>query len=312
MSEEKLLKAITGTAKLKIGDTEFRCVVLEDGTRVISGKGFMTGMGMYRSGALSTRRKDVEGGAQIPLFLAYKNLKPFISDELIGVLSPIEYLPYNGRKPQKGIKAEAIPKICDVWLQARDAGILKGTQLSIAIKCDMVIRALAHVGIIALVDEATGYQEDRERDELARLLEIYLSEERLRWAKMFPDEFYRQIYRLKNWQYPGGGGKTPYVGRLTNQLVYEKLPPGVLEELRERNPINPTKKRRQWCHHQFLSTDIGQPDLRDHLLQVIALLRASANWNIFKRLFARAFPTKEQLEEHRQKNLYPEMEDDLS
>ncbi len=291
MKTDKILRA-THSGTLKIGDIEFRCVVLENGTRVISGTGFMKGMGMYRSGALSTRRKDHPDGAQTPLFLAYKNLKPFVSDELSEVLkTPIEYLPCKGKQPQKGIKAEAIPKICDVWLQARDAGILKGTQMVIAAKCDILIRALAHVGIIALVDEATGYQEDRERDELSRLLAIYLSEERLKWAKQFPDEFYRQIYRLKNWQYPGGaGGKTPYVGRLTNQLVYEKLPPGVIDELRERNPVNPTKKRRQWCHHQFLSEDIGQPDLRNHLLQVIALLRASANWNTFKRLFARAFP----------------------
>jgi hypothetical protein len=288
--EEKFLKA-THSGTLTIGDIDFRCVVLEDGTRVISGTGFMKALGMYRSGALSTRRKEHPDGAQTPLFLAYKNLKPFISNELSEVLkTPIEYLPCKGKQPQKGIKAEAIPKICDVWLQARDAGILKGTQMVVAIKCDILIRALAHVGIIALVDEATGYQEDRERDELSRLLAIYLSEERLKWAKMFPDEFYRQLYRLKNWPYPGGGGgKTPYVGRLTNELVYEKLPRGVLEELRNRNPVDPAKKRRHWCHHQFLSMEIGQPDLRDHLLQLIALLRASANWNIFKRLFARAF-----------------------
>jgi hypothetical protein len=178
---------------------------------------------------------------------------------------------------------------------------------------DILIRGLARVGIIALIDEATGYQYDRDRYDLERFLAVYLSEEHLKWAKMFPDEFYRQIYRLKNWQYPGGaGGKTPYIGRLTNELVYEKLPPGVLEELRVRNPVNPIKKRRQWTHHQFLSEDIGQPDLRNHLLQVIVLLRASANWTIFKRLFARAFPSWAELEEQRQRSFpLPEMEDNI-
>jgi len=78
---------------------------------------------------------------------------------------------------------------------------------------------------------------------------------------------------------------------LKNQLVYERLPEGVLPKLKELNPVNPIK-RRQWCHQQFLSADIGQPDLRNHLLQIIALLKASANWSIFKRLFARAFPKK--------------------
>jgi hypothetical protein len=147
------------------------------------------------------------------------------------------------------------------------------------------------------VDEATGYQEERERDELNKLLAVYLSEERLKWAKMFPDEFYRQLYRLQGWQYPTGAKRTPLVGKLTNQLVYEKLPPGVLEKLRELNPKIKSTKRRKWKFTQFLSHDIGQPDLRDHLLQLIAIMRASANKSIFKRLFARAFPSgPEQLE----------------
>lgn len=54
-----------------------------------------------------------------------------------------------------------------------------------------------------------------------------------------------------------------------------------------------------------------QPDLRDHLLQLIVLLRAAPNWRVFERLFARAFPTREQLEEQRQRLLYLELEDDI-
>jgi len=122
-------------------------------------------------------------------------------------------------------------------------------------------------------------------------LAVYLAEEKLKWAKMFPDEFYRQIYKLKGWQYPKGSTRrTPLVGKITNELVYERLPQGVLNELKKRNPMQPKTNRRKWKHHQFLSEDIGQPDLRDHLLQLIAVMRASANWNTFKRLFVRAFP----------------------
>ena len=104
---------------------------------------------------------------------------------------------------------------------------------------------------------------------------------------------------------------TQYIGKLTNKYVYEKLPPGVLSKIRELNPVNPRTKRRSAKHFQHLSADIGQPDLRDHLLQVIALLKAASNWRIFERLFARAFPTWAELEEQRQKSFpLPEMEDD--
>ena len=88
---------------------------------------------------------------------------------------------------------------------------------------ELIVRSLSKVGIVALVDEVTGYQQYRERNELHKLLEKYLSQERLAWTKRFPDEFFKQLYRLKNWDYPtGNSGHTPLVGKLINQLVYEK------------------------------------------------------------------------------------------
>lgn len=286
--EERILKA-THEGDLPIGNSMLHCAVLEDGTRVLTQGDFLKAIGRHHRSGASKRVVD-----QLPPFLSANNLEAFIDEGLRCSCIPIIFKAKKGGGKSgiaHGYKAELLPQVCNVFLQAKDAGVLKTHQLHIAIQCDILIRGLATVGIIALVDEATGYQYDRNRYDLERLLSLYLSEERLKWAKIFPDEFYRQIYRLKNWQYPGGGGgKTPFVGRLTNQLVYERLPEGVLPKLKELNPVNSAKKRRQWCHHQFLSEDIGQPDLRNHLLQVIVLLRASANWTIFKRLFARAFP----------------------
>jgi hypothetical protein len=152
------------------------------------------------------------------------------------------------------------------------------------------MRALAHVGIVALVDEATGYQAERDRDELHKILSAYLSNERLKWAKRFPDEFYKQIYRLKKWKWPNRGKRTPLVGKITNTIVYDKLPPGVIEELQTRNPTKEGTGRRKWKHHQFLSEDIGQPDLRDHLMQLIALMRISPDWRTFESHLKLAFP----------------------
>lgn len=281
----------THAGVLKLGDIEFTCSVLADGTRVLSETKFMEGMGMYRSGALSTRRKEDGDSAHVPLYLAYKNLKPFVEKHLGDVHSaPLMYRTKGGSKAH-GIRAEVIPKICEVWLDARTAGVLKGTQLVIAAKAEMLMRALAHIGIVALVDEVTGYQEERDSDALQKLLAVYLSEERLKWARRFPQEFYRQIYRLWGWSWPTNGSRrTPEVGKLTNKLVYQKLPPGVLEELRKRNPKVPGKHWRAAKHHQHLSEDLGQPDLHAHLLQLIAVMRVSPNKATFLRNVARAFP----------------------
>jgi len=49
----------------------------------------------------------------------------------------------------------------------------------IAEQCEILIRALAKVSIIALVDEATGYQRVRGEFELQKMLKAYISEETL-------------------------------------------------------------------------------------------------------------------------------------
>jgi hypothetical protein len=302
--EKKILKA-THEGILTIGKKELACSVLENGTRIISRNAIFRAFGRTRRG----RKKGEIRVLNMPSFIDAKNLQPFIGEDLRGGLIPIEHLTKRGRL-DTGYDAEILPHICDVYLDARLAGILKKQQIPLAMIAESLVRSFSKIGIIALIDEATGYQYDRERDDLERLLAIYLSEERLKWAKMFPDEFYKRIYALKNWPFPGGTKRTPLIGKITNTIVYEKLPPGVLEKLRELNPKNPKTKRRPAKFFQHLSVDIGQPDLRDHLLQLIALLKAASNWRIFERLFRRAFPSREQLEEQRQRRLLPEPEDE--
>lgn len=101
----------------------------------------------------------------------------------------------------------------------------------------LLIRSLAKVGIIALVDEATGYQAVRARDELQRLLEQYVSEDFRPWVRVFPDAFFEEIYRLYGWDYKPGQTKHPaYVGRMISEYIYDRLPEGVTDGFRRVNP----------------------------------------------------------------------------
>ena len=268
------------TGKLKIGDTELPCFVLSDERRVISGRGITRAIGMKGRG---------QGMARIT---SHSALKPFINNELaLAIASPIQFK--VGGLKTSGYEATLLHSLCEVILQARDGGTLKTDyERRYAAAADAMIRSFAKVGIIALVDEATGYQEARKKDALARLLSVYLTEERLKWAKRFPDVFYKEIYRLNRWSWPPQhSSKRPgIVGQYTNDIVYERLPKGVLEKLKELNPVDEVSKRRRYRHHQFLSENIGQPDLQAHLLQVIALMRASGTWHDFLKLLDRAFP----------------------
>lgn len=181
--------------------------------------------------------------------------------------------------------------MCEVYLRAREDKVLLKTQLNFAQVCEVLVRGLAIVGIVALVDEATGYQYERNKDELYKILEAYIAKELLPWTKRFPDEFYKEMFRLRGWSVnPISASKGPrYAGQLTNELVYERLPPGVLEQLKQVNPSDDNGQRRH-RHHQFLTDKIGNPHLEKHVASVTVLMRVSRDWPAFDALFKRAFP----------------------
>ncbi len=156
-----------------------------------------------------------------------------------------------------------------------------------------LVRGFATVGIIALVDEATGYQRIRAERALTDIIEKFIAKELQPWTKTFPYEFYEQIFRLKGWSGPDGVKRPSVIGRYTNEIVYNRLDPAVLEELRKKNPIMPSGNRRH-RHHQYLTPDLGHPKLKEHLAAVTALMRASSNWDAFQRNLNRAFPQKYQ------------------
>jgi hypothetical protein len=96
------------------------------------------------------------------------------------------------------------------------------------------VPGFARVGIIALVDEATGFQRDRTGDALARILEAFVAKELQPWVKTFPNEYYAQLFRLRGLEYNTASVKRPqYFGVLTNNIVYDRLAPGVLKELKK-------------------------------------------------------------------------------
>ena len=163
---------------LEIGQLEIPCAVLSDGTRVLTQFGFLQAIG--RSGRPAAGRgSSFERRAP---FLDSDNLKPFV-DEDLGTASRAITLRMVSGSIAHGYRADLLPRVCEVYLQARDAGALRSSQMKFAIACDMIMRGLAHVGIIALVDEATGFQAHRARRALADILEKFISDELRRWVK---------------------------------------------------------------------------------------------------------------------------------
>ena len=152
--------------------------------------------------------------------------------------------------------------------------------------CDTV-----RLGIIGLVDEATGFQNVRARDALQAFLDRFLRKELAAWVKTFPDEFFQELFRLKRWQWRGTSRRPGVVGRYINDLIYDRLGQGVLEELQRRNPSD-GHGRRKAKHFQWLTEDIGNPALAQHMYATIGAMRAHDDWEHFKAFFYRAYPKK--------------------
>lgn len=275
---------------LVLGSIVIPCAVLQDGTRVLSERGISKALGRTRSG--SHWQKKREQGAELPLYLTADNVKPFISDELTKALSePRWYRSPTGGRPVAGVPATCLPDICDVWLQADEARVLRKPQQKIAVAARALQRAFAKTGIVALVDEATGYQEFRSKNELQLLLAAYLSEELLPWAQRFPMSYYEEMFRLWNWPWPPQSGiQGPrYAGKLTKQIVYDQLPKAVVDELEVRNPPDENWQRKD-KNHQWLSEDLGQPHLEKQVAVVTNLMKVCDDKDEFIEKFERAFP----------------------
>lgn len=273
--------------ELPISTPPLPCAVLEGGIRILSGRGMSTALGRHVTGSGTPRatkhgKPQDDRVAELPSFLGAKNLKPFIDADLTASLnSPLEYIPKEAGRTAYGYRAELLPKICDVWLKARDAGVLRAHQKATAAKADILMRGLAHVGVIALIDEVTGYQQVRDQNDLATILRAFVAKELQPWVRTFPLEYYEQICRLKNWPQSYALNRPGHVGHLTNDLIYSRLAPGVLDELRRKNPVSSASGRRTSKHHQHLTPERGHPILGQHLARVVAYMQTSRNWDQF-------------------------------
>lgn len=269
---------------LKIGNLEIPCYVLEDGRRILVQNGMITALGMKQGTA---GRGE---GNRLVKFMNTKGVREFVKSDLSeAILNPIKFRSPNGAELY-GYNATILADLCDSVLEARKLQKLNYQQQHIAEQCEILVRGFARVGIIALVDEATGYQDYRARQALEKILEQFLSDELSKWAKRFPDSFYKELFRLRGWNYNPDSVKRPsVVGTLTNDVVYSRLAPGILDELKRKTPKD-DKGRKKAHYHQWLTEDVGHPKLQEHLSAVIALMKASPDWKTFTRLLNRALP----------------------
>lgn len=274
---------------VNIAGHELGCAVLDDETRVLTSTAVFSAFGRSRKGKEKNGRLSA-----MPSFLDAKNLEPYINNVFPnGFDMSVTFSSKNGKSIYTGYNAEVLPMICEVYLQAKDAGVLTDSQIPLAAESNILVRALSKIGITALIDEATGYEDDRKENELQKLLSVYISAELLPWTKVFDDEFYKEIYPLKGWEY-NGQYRNSYVGKITNFLVYNRLPKPVVDKLKELNPIIKSisgKAYRKHKFHQRLTREDGYIQLKELIASDMALMRVFDNndWDSFEKAYRKSY-----------------------
>lgn len=287
-SARKAMPRVTHEGVIKLVGVEIPCYVLSNGDRVLSQRGISEAFTGSRGGGGVVTGEN--GTQKTPRFLARKAIQPFVSKDLTARLnSPIEFLPKAGRSAF-GYVDSLLPEICEVVIDScRANGLADSQQYKVA---DTLIRGFARVGIAALIDEATGYQKDRARDALAQILEAYVAKELQPYIRTFDPEYYENMFRLRGLKYPPDSTvvkpqyRPQYFGKLTNEVVYKRLAPGILEALKEES-----KKETKKTHlHRFLTAGYGKIELVKHLARITMLMEQSQDWQMFMEKLNKKFP----------------------
>jgi P63C domain len=277
---------------LAIGNLELPCAVLDDpdNTRVLSQNGFLKAIGRhpFASGGTGSAIDDTAP------FLRPQNLKPFISEDLRRSATPILYLPRNPTAGAGGVgygyRGTLLPDVCWVYQDAMLAGKLLPSQMHIGEAARAFLKALTNQAINDLIDRATGYDKIKAQRSIAEILEKFVAKVLQPYVPMFPSEYYEYIYRLNNWQYDSTSSKRPgIIGHWTNDIIYARLAPAVLEELKRQTPRD-DRGRLKHKLFQLLTSDIGHPKLKEHFREVLALMRGARNWGEFYDFLDRSLP----------------------
>lgn len=291
---ETLLKAKFGSDKtpLRIGDLELPCYVLENGMRVFSGRGIQKALGSTSTSGIWLS-KFIEDSPVNSVLAEIKTGETTVLDKL---RNPVKFERVGAGGSQSvtyGYEATLFIDLCDAIIKTGELNL--GIEPIFVKHANIIIRAVAKTGIIALVDEATGY--DKERIKGKELLQDYLRqflrEEAAKWIKTFPDQFFEDLYKMRHWNWERTTKRPGVVGKWINDIVYSRLAPALPQALDKLNPRNANGNRGH-KHHQNLTQEMGLPRLKQHLEAVHAIAVVSNyDWYKFTVNLNKAYPTKD-------------------
>lgn len=246
---------------VRFGSLEAPAIVLEDGRRGFLATQFAHLLGYH--GKNPSNRFDGFLACFAPNYMSGK--------EKAG--SPVSN---PGRGRAHFIEAEAVMEAVGNVLRAAIAGKTHKQQARQVSACVEINLALGMVGLVALIDEATGYQYHRAPDALQDLISKLIRQHASDWQRQFEPEYYAALAKMTGTAFTSGAhGRPPIWGAITRKWVYEVcFPNEVLEEMRGRQDVG--DKLHQWL------TDGGVATLTKQKEAVRLLAVSSVNYKDFE------------------------------
>ncbi len=292
LSDPNSVPSASHQGLMPIGDVQIEVYRLQDGRRLIA-----------KAAMAKALTLKSEGGNAFLRTVTRKGVRSAISDELWEKIeNPIifKYLDTDSAVNQggtaDGYEATTLIEVCDALIQARNDDLLAPSQKFLAVQAEIIVRSAAKLGIVALVDAATGYVEDVRKEEYLKLWQDFVAREFRQWERAeFPNQFADMIYKLYGIKRkdPRSFRHPQFFGWFTRKYIYHPLANSrgaILDLLDEANPVVYAGGTRKYKLHQFLSDHVGLPALRQHLWQTIGIGNASKDRTDFERNFYRAFP----------------------
>lgn len=277
--EEQIIPHSMFQGTISIAGINLPCHVLSNEKRVIAQReiiGLFTG--------------NKKGG--LDRYLMASNLQNFLPERLKNksLDQTMALFTTNGLVAQ-AFEGEDVVDLCEMYLKARDAGVLQKNQQHLAAQAEVIVRSFAKVGIVALIDEATGYQKVRAKNALQLKFQAFIADDLQEWAVMFPEEFWFELARLEGITYSPKNRPLRW-GRYIMMFVYDSIDKDIGKMLRAKNP-NPKFKQN---HHQWLKK-FGKDKVHDQINKVVTIMKLCKDMDDFRDKFAIVFAkTPAQLE----------------
>jgi len=253
-TKEDVIRRVIHSGPVRFGDVECEAVVLDNGARGFIQRQMMKAVGF----------SEKKQSSRFLIFLAELSPKALIIMQNTGcqVVNP-------GHGNANFVSYEIVPEICDAVIDAALDGVLHPQRRHLIAPCRKIQAALSRVGIVALIDEATGYQYRRESSALQDLFAKLIREHVSDWQRRFSPDFYEAIFALYGWKYQGHAHGIPaIVGKITLRYVYEAIfPAAIVAEIKARQ-----KSERL---HQWLTNEGGLPLLEKQINALIVIAKTS-------------------------------------